>query len=80
MSLGESLEKKDNDAEPAAKNGTIPTKFCSACGKQIDAVKKCNGCKCVWYCNKECQNKHRKAHKKECKPIKKELDKRKRLA
>ena len=33
-------------------------------------------CKCVWYCDKECQNKHWKEHKKECKRIKKLLDER----
>ena len=76
MSLGKSVENKDDKAEPtAAKNGT-PTKLCSACGKKSDALKKCNGCKCVWYCDKECQNKHRKMHKKECRPIKKILDQR----
>ena len=37
---------------------------------------KCRACKCVWYCDKKCQNKHWKEHEKECKPIKKELDKR----
>ena len=37
---------------------------------------KCRACKCVWYCDKDCQNKHWKEHKKECKPIKKVLDKR----
>ena len=76
MSLGESAERKDNDTT-TAENGTNPTKkLCSACGKKSDTVKKCNGCKCVWYCDKECQNKHRREHKKECRRIKKELDKR----
>ena len=75
ISLGESAGK-DDDTEPNAKNGT-PTKLvCSACGEGSDTLKKCNGCLCVWYCNKECQNKHRKEHKKECRLIKKELDKR----
>jgi len=27
----------------------------------------CQGCKAVWYCGKECQKKHWKVHKKECK-------------
>jgi len=78
MSLGESTERKDDDtANPTTKNGTTPTKkLCSACGKKSDTVKKCNGCKCVWYCDKKCQNKHRKEHRKECKRIKVELDKR----
>jgi hypothetical protein len=77
ISLGKSVERKENDTEPTAKNGTNPAKkLCSACGKKSNTLKKCNGCKCVWYCDKDCQNKHRKEHKKECKLIKKELDKR----
>jgi hypothetical protein len=77
MSLGESVEGK---AEPqnnvdAEKSGT-PTKLCSACGKKSDSVKKCTACKCVWYCDKGCQNRHRREHRKECKRIKKELEKR----
>ena len=74
--LGESVERKDNDVEqPNAKNGT-PSKLCSACDKKSNTLKKCTACKCVWYCDKECQNKHRKEHKKECRLIKKVLDKR----
>ena len=81
MSLsGSAVGRKDTDkdtGESTAKNGTTPTtKLCSACGKKSDALKKCNGCKCVWYCDKECQNKHRKEHKHECRPIKTELEKR----
>eukprot|EP00561_Arcocellulus_cornucervis_P007023 CAMPEP_0185818742 /NCGR_PEP_ID=MMETSP1322-20130828/21136_1 /TAXON_ID=265543 /ORGANISM="Minutocellus polymorphus, Strain RCC2270" /LENGTH=71 /DNA_ID=CAMNT_0028515879 /DNA_START=19 /DNA_END=231 /DNA_ORIENTATION=- len=53
ISLGSSAERKndDNETEPTAKNGT-PTKMCSACGKGSNTLKKCNGCKCVWYCDK----------------------------
>jgi len=82
MSLGGSAVERndeDNDAgEPTAKNGATPTtkKLCSACGKKSDTLKKCNGCKCAWYCDKKCQNKHRKEHKRECRPIKEVLDKR----
>ena len=77
MSLGDSAERKDNDTEPNVENGTTPTKLlCSACDKGSDALMKCRNCKCVWYCDKECQNKHWKEHKKECKRIKKELDNR----
>ena len=77
ISLGSSAERKndDNETEPTAKNGT-PTKVCSACGKKSNTVKKCTGCLCVWYCDKKCQNKHRKEHKRECRPIKKVLDQR----
>ena len=134
MTLGESVERKDNDAEPTTKNGTPPSlpprrprkqlarktqragimmsaeqlgsislsesetverkvepensedadtngtppKKCSACGEKGDTctLKKCTACKCVWYCDKHCQNRHWKEHKIECKPIKKELAKR----
>ena len=67
---GSSNKPKDEKDEAA------PGKFCSACGTKSDTVKKCNGCKCVWYCDKECQSKHREEHKEECKRIKKELDER----
>lgn len=81
MSVDESMERKDNrprdsnEIEPTAKKW-FPNKLCSACGKESDTVKKCTACKCVWYCDKKCQNKHWREHKKECKVIKKELDKR----
>ena len=76
MSFGDFAERRDENNEDAEEN-EAPTNFlCSACGKESDALKMCNGCKCVWYCDKKCQNKHRKDHKKECKLIKKELDKR----
>lgn len=34
-----------------------------------NATKKCNRCKSVWFCSKECQLAKWKEHKKECKPI-----------
>ena len=77
MSLGKSVERKDNESKDAEEaNGTTPTKLCSACEKKSDALMKCRACKCVWYCDKKCQNKHWKEHKTECKRIKKELEKR----
>ena len=76
MSLGESGERKDNETESTTSNGTTPTKLCSACGKKSDGLMKCRACKCVWYCDKDCQNKHWKEHKKECRRIKKTLENR----
>ena len=76
MSLNRSAERNDENTRPTAKNWTTTTKFCSACDKKSDTAMKCRACKCVWYCDKECQNKHWKEHRKECKLIKKELDKR----
>ena len=74
VSLNES-GGQDNDAQPTAKNGT-KTELCSACGKESDTLKKCTACKCVWYCDRDCQKRHYGEHKKECKPIKKALAKR----
>ena len=73
-----SLGGRDNDTEPTAtaKNGTPAKLLCSACGEKSDTLKKCTACLCVWYCGKDCQNRHWKEHKKECKPIKKALAKR----
>ena len=76
ITLGDSAERKDNGTGSTAKSGTTPTKLCSACGEKSNTLKKCTACKCVWYCDRDCQNRHRKEHKKECKRIKKELDKR----
>ena len=77
MSLGASAEKKDSETNTKNGTPTTPTKkLCSACGEKSDTLMKCRACKCVWYCDKDCQNKHWKEHKKECKPIKKVLDER----
>ena len=76
MSFGESAERKDNDAEATTKNGTPSKLLCSACGEKSNTLMKCRACKCVWYCDKKCQNKHWTVHKKECKWIKKVLEKR----
>ena len=39
---------------------------CAACG-EAGASLKCGGCGLVYYCSRECQKKHWKVHKKECK-------------
>ena len=73
MSIASSPKSKDNDTEqPNAKNGT--TQLCSACGKKSSTLKKCTTCKCVWYCDKECQNNHCREHGIECLGIKNVLD------
>ena len=77
-SLGESGERKvveSSETNEDAEENEAP-KRCSACGEKSDTLKKCRNCKCVWYCDKDCQNKHWKEHKRDCKRIKKELDKR----
>ena len=73
LSLGAERNETNEDADT---NGTPSKKLCSKCGKESDTLKKCTACKCVWYCDKDCQNRHWKEHKKECKRIKKELAKR----
>ena len=82
LTLGESSAERtenetntDEDADEES-DAEAPTKVCSACGKQSDAVKKCTACKCVWYCDKKCQKKHRKEHKHECRVIKNIIDRR----
>ena len=67
LSLGESAERKDKNNEDAEEN-EVPTTLCSACGEKSDALMKCRACKCVWYCDKDCQNKHWKSTKKNASP------------
>ena len=67
MSLG--------NTEPAANIGAA-TKLCSACGTESDTAEKCNECECVWYCDKDCKDGHRKEHEKECELIKTVIDQR----
>jgi len=40
---------------------------CPACGKIAET--KCTGCKQIYYCNRDCQKKHWKQHKPECKAL-----------
>ena len=61
-SLGESVE--------AERLKLTPAKFCSSCGKESGALRVCNGCKCVCYCDESCQKNHRDEHKKKCTRIK----------
>ena len=40
---------------------------CPVCGKIAET--KCTGCRQIYYCNRECQKKHWKKHKPECKAL-----------
>lgn len=46
---------------------------CASCSKQNDSLKRCAGCQLVYYCGRECQVAHRKAHKKLCRNQAKKL-------
>ena len=59
-----------------SKQDEAPAKLCSACEKKSNTAKLCNWCKCVCYCDGNCQNRHHSEHKEDCMRIKKELDKR----
>ena len=80
MQAAENAKKEQRQrmqaAENAKKDKAKPAKFCSSCGKESDTLKKCTACKCVWYCDKDCQKNHRREHKEECRRVKTELDKR----
>ena len=47
-------------------------RICAACGSSAPSAQKlnaCSRCKIAFYCNKECQKGHWKAHKKHCKTL-----------
>ena len=41
-------------------------KACGECNEVHDHMKKCDSCKCIYYCSRECQVKDWKQHKKFC--------------
>ena len=44
---------------------------CAFChSKPVEPLKKCLGCKKVFYCRKECQTKHWRDHKPHCRQVK----------
>ena len=44
--------------------------FCSTLNTPENILRKCSACNIVYYCNKECQTKHWKDHKKKCRKAK----------
>ena len=42
-------------------------KKCSHCGNKQGKLKRCTGCRLVFYCNEQCQRSNWKCHKKTCK-------------
>ncbi len=52
-------------------DGRILERNCAACGvwdRTGKSYRRCSRCMGVYYCGKECQTAHWKAHKAECKP------------
>jgi hypothetical protein len=58
-------EENDFDLKNYEESITIPS-LCDCCAKD-GAHLKCSACKGVYYCNRECQKEHWKAHKIQCK-------------
>ena len=46
------------------------SKWCTACGKGGEALKKCNACKSVKYCSRQCQSSDWRKHKTRCDHLK----------
>ena len=49
-------------SEPAADG----TRRCLSCWRATSGIKRCTGCKMVFYCNVNCQKRHWKAHRSVC--------------
>jgi len=58
----------------SANAGESDNKCCASCGTTDNGLKRCTACQSVWYCGVNCQIDHRKAHKKDCRRIKKDLE------
>ncbi len=53
-------------SEAKASTSAGETLTCSSCHKQSTSLKACKGCQRAQYCNKDCQTKHWREHKKTC--------------
>ena len=65
-----SMSLDDGAAGGAGDGDDDDDKFCSNCGKTGDDLKGCNSCRCIRYCSANCQKKHWKHHKVDCRRIK----------
>ena len=73
MNVADRLEAAELASDNQKGEDEDMVKQCASCGKSSNALKKCTACKSAWYCNVSCQKAHRKAHKKGCKRIEKDL-------
>jgi hypothetical protein len=64
----------DSPEEPHASFDCVPKSYmdyhaqpaCAHCGVLSPALKKCDRCRAVFYCGRDCQKKHWRQHKKDC--------------
>lgn len=59
--MHQNKQKEDSKPQVIAVKGT-----CNECGNNQGEKLTCSGCKNAYYCNKDCQKKHWKQHKKYC--------------
>ena len=57
-------EKEPKSPRRLPKQGVLPR--CAACYASREGLKKCTGCRKVWYCDTECQKVDRKRHRVDC--------------
>ena len=66
-SEGMNMSLKKTAATPAVAQKET-TNHCANCFKS-DQSSRCNSCKSVWYCGRDCQKTHWKKHKEDCKRL-----------
>ena len=66
-SLLESLHAGGGKLPEEKPNAASDKKYCANCGLKGDDLKRCADCGQVRYCSRECQKKHWKIHKMDCK-------------
>ena len=64
---GEEPMNVDNIASSVLRDFTAPKQLCNLPGCSIEALKRCGGCKAVWYCTADHQKKDWASHKSDCK-------------
>lgn len=64
-----SVSNSNSNASSSLSQGTGPSIVCGQCGASKPNMPHCTACKSVFYCSKDCQQKHWAEHKKMCKKI-----------
>ena len=66
--------KKHKEGPSTTGSSTEKKRGCANCGEKVSSMKQCASCGKVKYCSRECQKKHWKTHKPDCKKASAEVD------
>jgi len=63
------VKAQDEEIESKEKQARGEPSLCAGCGERQKGMSRCTRCMQVWYCGRECQKKHWKQHKPQCRML-----------